>query len=147
MTHPEGNPLHSKPTRFFLCLQCHLQSLADLRQLINGVTGSNQHPYPIDGQKLGNITTKDCDASFDSSRSQASSPDSGVNILLLLQVTNVSSGSMVLHVSHICHSKIGPYLTCYTRIWQFMSCFHSASLRAADNTETGHLCSIAACHN
>lgn len=60
--------------------QGHLQSLVDLRQLVDGVIGDNGHRHSIDGKKLGQAVSLDHAGSV--------APDSGVDIVCLLQVSH-----------------------------------------------------------
>ena len=67
-------------------IQGHLQSLVDLRQLVDGVIGNGGHPHSIDGKKLGQAVS--C------SNAGSSAPDSGVNIVLSLQVLDPAKMSI-----------------------------------------------------
>ena len=101
MTRLESRALDST-TKVPVFLQRHLKALANLRQLVDGVTGTSQHPYPIDGQKLGSAAAMNSDASVNNSSDQApsQSSDSGLDILLLLQV----SGPWICQVSPTGHN-------------------------------------------
>ena len=75
----ETNHEHTK----HVCGSCtvsqgHLRSLVDLRQLVDGVVGSQGHPHCIDGHKLRQAVAR-CDG-------EVPAPDCGVDITLLLQV-------------------------------------------------------------
>ena len=78
--------------------QGHLQSLVDLRRLVDGVIGDGGHPHCIDGKKLGQVVQ--------SSNAESAAPDSGVNIVLLLQVPDPAdiSTSCCLNVCHDLHT-------------------------------------------
>ena len=78
--------------------QGHLQSLVNLRQLVDGAIGDNGHPHCIDGKRLGQTVS--------SSNAGSSAPDSGVNIVLLLQVPDPAN------ISTSCLINITAYITC-----------------------------------
>lgn len=71
--------------------QGHLQSLVDLRQLVDGVIGDNGHPHIIDGKKLGQAVSLDHAGSV--------APDSGVDIVCLLQVSDPTDSCISCLVS------------------------------------------------
>ena len=90
--------------------QGHLQSLVELRQLVDGVIGNDGHPHSIDGKKLGQAVS--------SSNAASSAPESGVNIVLLLQVAKMSISQRInqlcyLHTWQAVHQGSGVMLTCY----------------------------------
>ncbi|KAL3133801.1 hypothetical protein ABBQ32_008277 [Trebouxia sp. C0010 RCD-2024] len=58
-------------------LQDHLQSLVDLRRLVDAVVGNQGHPHCIDGHKLGQPVAR--------SDGEVLAPACGVDIIILLQ--------------------------------------------------------------
>lgn len=70
--------LHGDDSISFDVSQDHLQSLVDLRRLVDAVVGNQGHPHCIDGHKLGQPVAR--------SDGEVLAPACGVDIIILLQV-------------------------------------------------------------